>query len=271
MLESHPQICRLCKGTNTVVAFEAVALAKYPFLMRTCQDCGFLYIDNPHWLSEAYSSPIAACDTGLVSRNFSIATRLGPILFHLFGSGGTYLDFAGGTGLLVRLMRDQGFDFYWHDPFCKNIHALGFERESGKAYTAVTAFEVFEHLEDPSHFFAEVFDATDADLLICSTELFEGAPPEIGWWYYAFPAGQHIAFYQKKTLVAIADKLGMSILSHGGFHYFGRPPIIANIKKYHNFTALRYMAERRMKKKMRSKIMDDHQKMLKSYSNSSLS
>jgi hypothetical protein len=36
---------------------------------------------------------------------------------------GTFVDIGGGYGLLTRLMRDRGFDFYWKDPHCENIFA----------------------------------------------------------------------------------------------------------------------------------------------------
>jgi len=257
MLPNDQVTCRVCNGVNTSIAFEGLALEKYKFYMLTCQDCGFLYIDNPHWLPEAYESPIATCDTGLVSRNISIAERLQVLLFYLFGNDGTYLDVAGGTGLLVRLMRDQGYDFNWHDPYCTNIHAIGFERKSDRPYTAVTAFEVLEHLEDPIPFLQDVFDTTSAKLLICSTELFQGEPPKQDWWYYSFTAGQHIAFYQAKTLDLLAKNLGLKFLSVNGFHFFACDLIKDRIIKFYSSGIIRYISNRRMHKILKSKTVSD--------------
>ena len=254
--------CHICNSGNTSIAFEGVALKKYRFNMRSCQDCGFLYIDYPHWLAEAYASPIAACDTGLVSRNISLAERLQVLLFYLFGNDGTYLDVAGGTGLLVRLMRDQGYDFHWHDPYCKNIHASGFERKSEGPYTAVTAFEVLEHLEDPIPFLQDVFDTTSAKLLICSTELFQGDPPKQDWWYYSFTAGQHIAFYQAKTLELLATKLGLTFLSVNGLHFIAGDLIKDKIIKFYSSRIIRYISSKRMDKVLKSKTASDYSSII---------
>ncbi len=40
-----------------------------------------------------------------------------------------FLDYAGGYGVFTRLMRDIGFDFYWHDPYTQNLFANGFEKD----------------------------------------------------------------------------------------------------------------------------------------------
>ena len=66
---------------------------------------------------------IADADTGLVSRNLGIARRLAGLLYFGFDPKARYLDFAGGYGLLTRLMRDRGFNFYWHDLYCENVFA----------------------------------------------------------------------------------------------------------------------------------------------------
>ena len=44
-----------------------------------------------------------------------------------FKSNGSIVDYGGGYGLLVRLMRNSGFDFYRYDPYCANFFAKGFE------------------------------------------------------------------------------------------------------------------------------------------------
>jgi len=198
-------VCRIC-GSVLQHCFDGKALKRYLFEMLNCPRCGFIQIANPHWLNEAYSDAITVSDTGLVARNLLLAGRLSPLLFYLYGSDGRYVDFAGGTGLLVRLMRDAGFDFYWHDSYCKNIHARGFEFDvKSGPYKVVTAFEVLEHVINPIEFVSEAIRKTQADVFIFSTELFEGIPPKPeDWWYYSFETGQHISFYQNRTFTADA-------------------------------------------------------------------
>ncbi len=50
--------------------------------------------------------------------------------------------------MFVRLMRDNGFDFYRSDRQCENLFAKGFEAslDVSPSYELLTAFEVFEHL-----------------------------------------------------------------------------------------------------------------------------
>jgi len=63
------------------------------------------------------------------------------------------LDAAGGYGMLTRLMRDLGFDFYLRDKYCANLMDPGFEcREALGNCLAVTAMELLERLTDPMEF-----------------------------------------------------------------------------------------------------------------------
>ena len=59
------------------------------------------------------------------------------------------LDFGGGHGVFVRMMRDRGFDFHWRDLYASNNYARGFEYEPTCRYDFLTAFEVLEHFVDP--------------------------------------------------------------------------------------------------------------------------
>jgi len=221
-----------CKVCNDAMhhAFSAIVLHKHSVGYFRCATCGFLQTEKPYWLDEAYGDAIALGDTGLVSRNISIALRLAPLLHLLIGRGGRYLDVAGGYGMLVRLMRDFGFDYWWYDKYCDNLLAKGFEAiNTSRAYGAVTAFEVLEHVEDPCAFISDSLGNNHCDTLIFSTELYVGAQsPPSTWWYYAFEGGQHISFFQRRTLQKIADRLNLNFATVGGIHILSRrllPPV----------------------------------------------
>lgn len=189
-----------------------------------CTVCGFLQIKDPHWLEEAYSSAIAASDTGLVMRNLAYAERLAAfIYFVLPGHGeGHYLDVAGGYGLLVRLMRDYGFDFYWSDKYCSNLFSRGFEFDTDKGpFSAITAIEVMEHTPDPYGFIKDALSSASCDTFIFSTELYKGSPPgPDDWWYYSLKHGQHISFFREDTLEILSERLGLKYYSLAGLHVF---------------------------------------------------
>lgn len=146
-----------------------------------CPACGFLGIRDPHWLEEAYSDSIAITDTGLISRNLSLARRIASFLYIFLGERGSgrYLDYAGGYRLLTRLMRDRGFGFYWLDRYSPNLLARGFEYTSLGPCRAVTAFEALEHVADPVGFIHEALAAGGTDILVFSTELYYDPPPRM--------------------------------------------------------------------------------------------
>lgn len=220
--------CPIC-GEDMSPAFTATILCKHEATFDYCESCGFLNVRKPHWLNEAYSSAIASTDTGLVMRNINLARGLAAMLYFVMGDRGQgrYLDVAGGYGMLTRLMRDYGFDFYWSDKYCDNLMARGFEfKEDSAPFRAVTAFEVMEHLEDPAQFITDALSQAKSDTFIFSTELFEGAPlPADQWWYYSLETGQHIAFFQRKTLEVLAKRLGMRFVSTGEIHILSRYPV----------------------------------------------
>jgi hypothetical protein len=257
--------CTLCDGDRHH-HFTQRILNKYEVDYFYCNHCGLLQTEQPHWLDEAYKDAIADADTGLVTRNIDIAGKLGNVLLFLFGKDGRYLDIAGGYGMLTRLMRDVGFDFYWSDPYCENILSKGFELSTTEPpFTAITAFEVLEHVYDPLEFIQSSFDQAQTSTLIFSTELFSGSPPAFSDWYYYVPeTGKHISFYQVKTLQFIANKLSLQLHSSGSFHVLTNETVSTQLMKILVTARLSNLIKSYVKLVMRSrsKTMVDHHKML---------
>ena len=267
----NESICPICEDRQQYV-FSADMLCKYKADFLHCKSCGFLSVYDPHWLEEAYSSAIADADTGLVARNIQIAEKLSSLLFWGMAERGSgrYLDSAGGYGMLTRLMRDYGFDFYWADKYCENTLAGGFEydAEVGKC-VAVTAMEVLEHVIDPVMHVKEILSCANADTLIFSTELYNGAPPNPAeWWYYSLPTGQHIGFFQLRTLQVLADKLGLNFYSANGIHIFTKRRLRKNWLRIVTSSYFSKATAPLLRRLMKSKTMDDHRKMLSSVSKS---
>ena len=213
--------CPVCNNKLEYV-FEETVLNKHRVSYFKCETCGLLQTQEPYWLDEAYSDAIALTDTGLVQRNIMLASKLASALYFALGINGRCLDIAGGYGMLVRLMRDFGFDFYWEDKYCSNVLAKGFGVDESKhGFEALTAFEVMEHVHNPVKFVKEAMEEHNVKTLVFSTKIYnEGPPPERDWWYYSFETGQHISFYTKKTLEYIANNLGLNFFSSGGIHIF---------------------------------------------------
>ena len=141
--------CKICNSTTSNI-FSAKILNTNNIKYFYCDYCVFLQTEEPYWLKEGYSNSISFDDTGVMSRNISSSKIAAVILYFLFNKFGKFLDFGGGYGILTRLMRDIGFDFYWYDPHSTNLLARGFEiKNKNCKYELVTVFEVFEHLTEP--------------------------------------------------------------------------------------------------------------------------
>jgi transcription initiation factor TFIIIB Brf1 subunit/transcription initiation factor TFIIB len=56
--------CKICESESFYFA-NANILNKYNAAYFKCTNCGFVQTEEPYWLEEAYSQPIAETDSGL--------------------------------------------------------------------------------------------------------------------------------------------------------------------------------------------------------------
>lgn len=206
-------VCNICSSPVTLLKV-ATVLQKYQVQYFRCDHCGFVQTEKPFWLSEAYLETIALSDIGLVGRNIKVSNITAVIISAFFNAKSRFLDYGGGNGMFVRLMRDKGFDFFWQDRYTMNQFARGFESKYEDGYNLVTAFEVFEHLEDPISEVQRLLSYSDN--ILFSTILIPANCPLPGdWWYYSLETGQHISLYSKQSLKELAKKFNLQLYSNG--------------------------------------------------------
>ncbi|MFO1274184.1 MAG: class I SAM-dependent methyltransferase [Rubrivivax sp.] len=224
--------CPVCQRAERQFVFTQRLLGRHDVGYHLCAGCGLLQTDTPHWLDEAYAQAIADTDTGLLQRNLEHARFLNWLLQAAFDPAGRFVDIAGGYGVLVRLLRDQGFDAYRSDKYCENLFAQGHEPFEGLAAEALFAFEVLEHVSDPVAFVQAEFERYRCRSLVFSTLTFSGAAPAPGWWYYSLESGQHVSFYQSRTLEQVAARLGCEYTRiHDGLHLFMAEPLAPALRR----------------------------------------
>ena len=159
--------CRLCKQ-RTIEKWKLNVLNDLPVQYYECTNCVSLQTERPYWLKEAYHSNISSLDTGIVARNLNnFAVCI--ILCRLLNVNKT-IDYGSGDGLLTRYLRDHDIDAYAYEKYSIPKYAQGFNNPDWKDIQLITAFEVFEHFEDPATEIEYIFSCNPNFILI-STEL----------------------------------------------------------------------------------------------------
>lgn len=212
-------MCKICDSRSELFD-TAVVLERHTVKYYRCSKCGLVETEEPFWLEEAYASPIVDSDIGLVGRNVELARQTQVILDVLFKDGSRFVDYGGGYGMFVRLMRDAGFNFFRYDRYCANLFAKGFDvaLEGEHDFDLLTAFEVFEHLADPTAELATMLSFSRN--IFFTTQLLsrEHPPRPSEWWYYALHGGQHVTLYTKEALLTMAEQNRLFLNSDGTIH-----------------------------------------------------
>lgn len=210
--------CRICQSPSRAFG-RARVLGRHDVGYHRCERCGFVQTDEPFWLDEAYSEAITNSDLGLVSRNLQLAPVVLALAVTMFDPAGRFVDYGGGYGMLVRLLRDAGLDFYRSDRYCRNLFAVGFDAPEPElaSYELLTAIEVFEHLVDPVAEVERMLGFSRS--LFFTTQLVPAeVPPPDSWWYYGLEHGQHVSFYTRDSLRVLGERFGLTLYSRGPYH-----------------------------------------------------
>jgi len=235
--------CNICQTPATEV-FRAKILGKYEAPYFQCPQCGFLSLPDPHWLPESYASAITALDIGLLKRNLELREVVAAIVRSYFDPSGKFIDYGGGYGVLVRLLRDRGLDFYRQDIYAENLFAKSFDlADAGTTkFELLTAFEVFEHLENPLEQVEKMLQYSDN--ILFSTELQPSPTPTPETWWYILPEiGQHISLFSKKSLEVLAQRMGLHLSTNGkNLHLLSRKkiavPLLFRALSYHQIAGV---------------------------------
>jgi len=251
--------CRVC-GETTLELFQGIVL-DLRVSYYECPHCSYVQTETPYWLERAYQNAINHSDTGIMSRNLTNARVALATLVFLKKTHGKMVDYAGGYGILVRLLRDYGVDAFWFDQYCRNLLVNGFEYCPEDEIDLVTVFEAFEHFVEPAKQL-ETLLAIAPNILLSTQIIPNPTPPLDNWWYYGRHHGQHIGFFRVKTLEFLAKKYNKHLSTDGhSFHLISdsKPTLkFWNMLIHNHVNKLAPVYARIF---LRSKIASDNQKL----------
>ena len=188
-----------------------------------CQ-CGFCFCheisgwDKAAFLHFIYNDDYALVDPDyLLARPRANADFLAQ-LFGIYGKRIRHLDYGGGNGQMVRMLKSQAWKSTSYDPFANK----DLSPESLGKFDLITAFEVFEHVPDPQVLMKSLAELLQPDgVILFSTLLSDGQihpGGKLDWWYAA-PRNGHISLYSRNSLCLLAQQHGFNLASRdAGLH-----------------------------------------------------
>jgi 2-polyprenyl-6-hydroxyphenyl methylase/3-demethylubiquinone-9 3-methyltransferase len=223
----EPTACKVCHGLSPlfgVVDFHKsceeargrrLALSGCPVYYRRCQQCGFTFTEAfDGWSREDFQRQIYNAEYILVDPDYADSRPAGNARLVAESFAGAresirILDYGGGTGLLAKLLRAQGFDAGTYDPFSE------LDRAPEGLYDLITCFEVMEHVTWPRETagtMAGLLSEGGAILFSTLVQPEDFALAGLGWWYAA-PRNGHISLYSTAALALLFKPLEMKVVS----------------------------------------------------------
>lgn len=178
------------------------------FDLHACPSCGFAtFADFRDWSRADFQNNIYNDDYHLCDEPFEDARprALSSWIAPLMGEG-SLLDFGGGKGELVQMLRQKGKNAISYDPYYGN------SKWPDERYDLVSAFEVVEHVSDQARLFATLSDLLKCGGLIVFSTLLRPACLAEDWWY-ASPRNGHVCFHSEKSLELLGHNTSLFIRS----------------------------------------------------------
>ncbi|WNL26811.1 methyltransferase domain-containing protein [Arcobacter cryaerophilus gv. pseudocryaerophilus] len=144
-----------------------------------------------------------------------------------------HLDYGGGNGKLSQILNKNNIRSKTYDPYStKNKYV-------SEKFELITAFEVFEHVNDVDLLFHNLINLLSSDgCIIFSTALNDDHlcnNNNLSTWWYAAPRNGHISLFSRKSLNILANKYNLEFqsINHLGIHilYKSIPLWFGNIDK----------------------------------------
>lgn len=202
--------CNVC-GKESQYVFSKNIMNKYKDIKYyKCPNCGFLQTEKPFWIDESYEHEAISIDPDRLKRNIFLRNFLMKFINKFFDENIKVLDFAGGEGILTRLMLDKGYDFTNYDKYSNPLYSFGHNiSKIDSKYDLIISSEVMEHIENPYEELDTIFKYTDNYFFTTCMQV-----DDIENWFYLIPEnGQHISFYTNNAIAYLAEKYNMNCYS----------------------------------------------------------
>lgn len=208
--------CVFCQCDKLEERFTLTFLGRHEGHFFECSACRSIQICRVDWLAEAYNDAPACVDTGLAQRGlvvslFARAMRKSWLLRR----GARVVDYGTGSGMLVRMLRDQGFDAHGYDKYVRSVVAGGFVLHSLDHIARlqpdlITVIDVLEHLVDPRETLADLAARQGpGGLLLIRTPLYDARRHRADWEGLGREHGQHISLPSRQGMHRLAQSIGL--------------------------------------------------------------
>ncbi len=206
-----------------------------PVYYAICEGCSFVFAPEfANWTQEEFTDKIynhkyIDVDPDYLNKRSNSNLILLNSLFGDKKNNIRHLDYGGGNGELSRLLAINHWISKNYDPFSTaqiKINDLG-------AFNFITAFEVFEHVPNPSDIMENLKILIEDDgLILFSTLVNDGnikINERLNWWY-ASPRNGHVSLHSYKSLKILGENYDFNFGSLGiGVHvYYKNFPKWAN-------------------------------------------
>jgi len=199
--------CPICGSIKNKIIFKSrVSQGGRDFI--ECNVCELVFVDPSNFLNpEEEKKRYLTHNNNPDDEGYrSFLRPVFEVITDAVGRVATGLDYGAGPGpALARMFEEAGFFMRIYDPFfAPNKIVLNIK------YDFVVATEVIEHFYDPATEFLNLKSLLKPGGYLCVMTSMVDECGDFSKWYY-HQDETHVMFYAKKTMLFLADKLGLEV------------------------------------------------------------